>query len=187
MSTWLNRGASGGLAGASIELKEGQNSPRCLQPPMICSRSMRVDEAGPSHNLINSGRQPTKLSAHAQQTQWLSMRFLHRFRRTCRATASRPTNSPAWANTSPCARNPPDTQQRHCRDEQLGLRERWVGHQLRFDSELFVHPPHHDQHLQRQRHVACCQGAGIHHPVSSVRQPGMREAHAMEGFERKLL
>ena len=48
-------------------LKEDQNSPRCLQPPMICSRSMRVDEAGPSRNLINTGCQPTKISAHAHE------------------------------------------------------------------------------------------------------------------------
>ena len=27
---------------------------------------MRVDEAGPSRNLINTGCQPTKISAHAQ-------------------------------------------------------------------------------------------------------------------------
>jgi len=34
---------------------------------MLCSRLMRVDEAGPSRNMIDSGCQPTKISAHAHQ------------------------------------------------------------------------------------------------------------------------
>ena len=56
-------GASGGPAGASIERRSEQ--PLCLQPSMICSRLTRVDEAGPSHNLINNRCQPTAIGAHA--------------------------------------------------------------------------------------------------------------------------
>ena len=49
-------------------LKEDQNSPRCSNHPKLFT-SMRVDEAGPSRNLINCGCQPTKNSAHAH-TEW---------------------------------------------------------------------------------------------------------------------
>lgn len=36
MGTWINRGASGGLAGAWM--KEDQNSPATSSPPLIRSR-----------------------------------------------------------------------------------------------------------------------------------------------------
>ena len=58
-------GASGGPAGASIERRSEQHP--CLQLPMSCSRLIRVDEAGPSRNLINNRCQPTKISAHAHR------------------------------------------------------------------------------------------------------------------------
>ena len=64
MSTWLNRGASGGLAGASIK-RRSEETTLGLQPP-VCSRLMRVDKVGPSRNSINTRCRPITISAHAQ-------------------------------------------------------------------------------------------------------------------------
>ncbi|HET9642227.1 MAG TPA: hypothetical protein VFP68_02465 [Burkholderiaceae bacterium] len=56
MGTWLNRGASGGLAGASIERKieKPKNSPAALPTIPELFTFMKADEAGPSRSLINN-------------------------------------------------------------------------------------------------------------------------------------
>jgi hypothetical protein len=58
-------GASGGLAGASIDT--AQEQPPQLPPttPDLFTLMM-VDEAGPSRKLINNRSQPTAIGAHAQ-------------------------------------------------------------------------------------------------------------------------
>ena len=64
----LSRGASGGLAGASIErTPKHQHNPRRVAAASLFMM-MRVDQTGPSRNLINSRCLTIKISANAQMT-----------------------------------------------------------------------------------------------------------------------